>query len=257
MNVKRTKGIISGIQEEYIQTDAPINPGNSGGPLLDKNNKVIGINSAKISSDVADNIGYSIPINSYKVIEESLKNKQKVIVDIPSFVCDFNNSDEYLLKYMEAPESCKEGYFVKNVYKTSPFFGILSNGDILCSFDNYDVDNYGECIVPWSSNKIHLNYLLHRYKIGDRVQITYWSYKTFLKTKQVDIKSASIYFEDKKYYKLNFLYPPFDVIDYEIFGGMIFTNLTINHIKNMDKSNFSIKNIINLRSYLNKKKNEK
>ncbi len=42
------------------QTTAPIQSGNSGGPLFDYNGNLIGINSSKISSQVADNVSYSI-----------------------------------------------------------------------------------------------------------------------------------------------------------------------------------------------------
>ncbi len=42
------------------QTTTPIQGGNSGGPLFDYNGNLIGINSAKISSDKADNVSYSI-----------------------------------------------------------------------------------------------------------------------------------------------------------------------------------------------------
>ena len=42
------------------QTSTPIQEGNSGGPLFDSKGNLIGINTAKISSDKADNVSYSI-----------------------------------------------------------------------------------------------------------------------------------------------------------------------------------------------------
>lgn len=42
------------------QTTTPIQAGNSGGPLFDYSGNLIGVNSAKISSDKADNVSYSI-----------------------------------------------------------------------------------------------------------------------------------------------------------------------------------------------------
>ena len=75
--IKLTSGI-SGIHEGEIQTDAPINPGNSGGPLLNESNEVIGINVSGYTN--ADNIGYAVPINRYKLYEnEMIEPKNKLI----------------------------------------------------------------------------------------------------------------------------------------------------------------------------------
>ena len=67
--IKETRGIISGFERYLIQTDAAINPGNSGGPLLDKNNNVIGVNSQKVHSSVADNVGFAIPSKYFIILK--------------------------------------------------------------------------------------------------------------------------------------------------------------------------------------------
>jgi Do/DeqQ family serine protease len=63
--------------EAFIQTDASINPGNSGGPLLNIEGKVIGINTAMVSS--AQGIGFSIPINMAREIMTQLISKGRVV----------------------------------------------------------------------------------------------------------------------------------------------------------------------------------
>ncbi len=59
-----------------LQVDAAINPGNSGGALLDTDGRVIGINSAKLSSTNVEGIGYAIPINNAIDILTELMNRE-------------------------------------------------------------------------------------------------------------------------------------------------------------------------------------
>jgi S1-C subfamily serine protease len=64
-------------QERVIQTTAPFNPGNSGGPLVDSEDRVVGINSAILLG--AQNIGFAIPINAIKAILPELRAHGRVI----------------------------------------------------------------------------------------------------------------------------------------------------------------------------------
>jgi len=81
-------GIISGFgklletkqevfQDRIIQTTTPINPGNSGGPLVDSDDRVIGINTAILLG--AQNIGFAIPINTVKSVMGDLQTYGRVI----------------------------------------------------------------------------------------------------------------------------------------------------------------------------------
>ena len=86
-----------------LQTDAAINPGNSGGALLNLNGEVIGINSAKFSSEVVEGIGYAIPIsNAIPIINELverevLKEEEKGYIGISGTTVtdDMHNSLNY------------------------------------------------------------------------------------------------------------------------------------------------------------------
>jgi S1-C subfamily serine protease len=79
-----THGIISALDREIqsvtdrpisgvIQTDAPLNPGNSGGPLLDREGRLIGVNTAITSpSGGSVGLGYSIPVDTVNQVVTQL-----------------------------------------------------------------------------------------------------------------------------------------------------------------------------------------
>jgi serine protease Do len=82
-----TKGVVSALNREVsindnnmtlIQTDTAINSGNSGGPLINCYGQVIGINSAKLSSNYTsseaaiEGLAFAIPITSAKKIVDDL-----------------------------------------------------------------------------------------------------------------------------------------------------------------------------------------
>lgn len=85
-----TKGIISALEREIespsgaiipkaIQTQAPINPGNSGGPLLDKQGRMIGVNT-QIASPSGGNvgIGFAIPADTVNAVVTELIRTGKI-----------------------------------------------------------------------------------------------------------------------------------------------------------------------------------
>jgi S1-C subfamily serine protease len=66
-----THGIVSGLNRtlptrlgfeipNVVQTDAPISPGNSGGPLVNCDGDVVGVNTAGIARQGAENIGFAV-----------------------------------------------------------------------------------------------------------------------------------------------------------------------------------------------------
>ncbi len=66
-------GLLEGGYESFIQTDAAINMGNSGGALVDAKGRLVGINSAIISTSRGSiGLGFAIPINLASYVLQSL-----------------------------------------------------------------------------------------------------------------------------------------------------------------------------------------
>lgn len=222
-----TSGTISGINNILIQTDTPINPGNSGGPLI-KDNKVIGINSSKIGSEIVDNVGYSIPIYYFKLIEKEMRNGKKII-DVPELMCNFQNTDAYLIEYYRNNIGCKQGYLVKNIIEESPLYKInIRSGDFLCGLiinnQEFPIDNFGDIQIPWSIEKMNINNVIKRFTYGEEFGIKFWKPYQNIQTQMISLIENNLY-------KIRYHYPIFEKIDYEIIGGIVFMNMTMNHFE--------------------------
>src|SRR3989344_5744790 len=73
-------------EDTFIEISAEIHPGNSGGPLVNKYAEVIGINTAKYSSEtsssgspIGETIKFALPINLAKGMLDNLKKGLMVV----------------------------------------------------------------------------------------------------------------------------------------------------------------------------------
>jgi len=125
--------------EAFIQTDASINPGNSGGPLLNIEGKVIGINTAMVSS--GQGIGFSIPINMAREIMTQLVNKGRVVRGWLGIVIQ-----ELTPELAESFGVTKDGgILVADVMKDSPAEAAgLKPGDIVVEFNGAPIKDVTE-----------------------------------------------------------------------------------------------------------------
>lgn len=66
--------------EKVIQTDAAVNPGNSGGPLLDAAGRVIGVNTAILTTRGGGSvgIGFAVPANTVREVVPRLERGRTV-----------------------------------------------------------------------------------------------------------------------------------------------------------------------------------
>lgn len=121
--------------EDLIQTDASINPGNSGGPLLDKNGKVVGINTVKVST--AEGMGFAVPINVCVPIIERLRN-------VGHFNTPYLGLYAYTpaaARYLGQDADIKQGLFAAKIDTDGPAFAAgVRYGDIITAVNGKNVN---------------------------------------------------------------------------------------------------------------------
>lgn len=217
-SLKSTSGVVSGHEQNYIQISAAINPGNSGGPLLNTQGEVIGINSAGITE--AQNIGYAIPVNDLKVVLPDLHTVQllrKPFLGILSV-----NATDNLTSYLGNPQP--GGCYVVEIVKDSPLYKAgVKSGDMIYQINGHRLDIYGEMSVPWTEDKVSIVDYVSRLAIGDDVQLVVY--------RNGERVECTVKFGHSQVLPIRKIYPGYEEIDYEVFGGMVVMELTMNHIK--------------------------
>ncbi len=168
LNGTVTAGIISAVDREIqvgssnmvlLQTDASINPGNSGGALLNEYGQVIGVNSAKISSEDSEGLGFAIPSNTVGPIVEELIDKGYVSGrpltgingrNVSALAAAFYNIPQGILVDQVAPESdaAAKG---------------LTAGDVIIGVDDIRVENISDACT-----------LRDEHKAGDTMKLTFY-----------------------------------------------------------------------------------
>jgi serine protease Do len=146
--------------QNFIQTDAAINPGNSGGALVDAEGRLVGINTAIISSTHgSEGVGFAVPINMARHVMERLIAGGKVTRgDLPILLQDITPG---LAKSFDLPD--QKGALVSDVFSntTAEKAGIKS-GDVIIGFNGKDITDahsfqlaVSEC-APGSSAAVKL-----------------------------------------------------------------------------------------------------
>lgn len=221
----RTSGTISGRREDYIQSDVPINPGNSGGPLINSNDKVVGVSSAVLTN--SEDSSLIIPIKSFLNVKDAMiKSKQKIIHKNVLGILLVNGNNNYGNLY-DINGSCSEGQIIKKILKKSPFSKFANEGDILCYIDGYKIDNYGEVSVDWEDGKVPIQYIVKRAQPKGEIEVSIYSIDKCAKVTET-IKLPSF----NEIYPIRQVFTHVEKLDFEVFAGLIVMNLNLDHIVN-------------------------
>jgi S1-C subfamily serine protease len=98
----------------------------------------------------------------------------------------------------------------------------IKSGDMIYEVDGYPIDIYGQMSVPWSEDKIDLADYVARLSIGDQVDLVYYRHGKR--------HEAAVIFDHVEELPIRTIYPGYEYPQYEIFGGIVVMNLTLNHI---------------------------
>lgn len=184
-----TTGVVSALNREVstdeasqdmIQIDAAINGGNSGGALLNSKGEVVGINTAKYSSNISsssasiEGMGFAIPISDVEeVIAELIKGKNDedgLLLGVEGYM---TNSDE-LSSY-----GFPVGFYVSSILKD----GNAANSDL--EIGNIIIKADDKEITSFSS----LRKVLNKKNKGDSIKlIVKYAKGNEYKEKEVTIK---------------------------------------------------------------------
>jgi serine protease Do len=171
-----TQGIISAINRDIdvgngpmnlIQTDAAINPGNSGGALVNMYGQVIGINSAKISQQGYEGIGFSIPMNTVKKVVDSIM-KYGYVMGRVKFGFDCREIDSVTAKLNSIPE----GIYIDSV---DPLSNAAKNGikadDIITQINKNAIKTTGQLILERDKHKPTETITIHIYRRSTKEEL--------------------------------------------------------------------------------------
>lgn len=146
-----TTGVVSALNRsvtidnytnKMIQIDAAINGGNSGGALLNSSGEVVGINSAKYSSNSSssasvEGMGFAIPITDVKDIIDSLMNGKEINKGVTLGIQGYMTDKVTMINNMPS------GFYVAEVTKDSfAEKAGLQKGNIITKIDDEKIDSF-------------------------------------------------------------------------------------------------------------------
>lgn len=230
-----TKGVISRIEHEpyansnipflAAQIDAPINPGNSGGPAIN-DGVIVGIIMQTLTR--SENIGYMVPP---PIINHFLKDiKKGRYSGFPSLGIRVQNIENEGLRKKYGLKSGQTGVLVTNVIPGSPAEGRIVVKDVLISIKGKQISGNGTVEFRRKS-RTHYSYYIQDNQINDKLDLEVLRNGKRMKVSVVLDRSM----QEMHLVKLQSNTLP----TYFIYGGLVFSPLTSNYLKEWGRSWFS------------------
>lgn len=237
-SLKSTTGVVSGrehISGKYmIQISTAINPGSSGGPSINRCGQVVGVNTAGIMP--AQNVNYIIPSNEVQLFLKQigqLPEKDPISVDHVSNIkflrrpvlgVMYNNATDDLAKFFGNPQP--GGLYIVETLTGSPLHKIgVKTGDMMYEINGHKLDVFGDMTMPGMEDKMSITDYVSGLMLGDLIHI-----KIYRNGKEMDL-SFKLDHSDPN--GVRQIYPGYESIDYEIIGGMVVMQLSLNHVQGL------------------------
>ncbi|MDY3014294.1 MAG: trypsin-like peptidase domain-containing protein [Evtepia sp.] len=170
--LNRTVTMSNGQQMNMIQTDCAINSGNSGGPLFNSHGEVIGIVSAKLSSNGSsssasvEGLGFAIPMDDVASMVSDLVNKGYV-TGKPVMGVIMEDVDQQVQAY-----GIPAGVLVGKVSEGMPAAKAgLKDGDIITKIDDTEVKSRTELAAAVDQHKPGDQVTLTVYRSGETLTV--------------------------------------------------------------------------------------
>lgn len=126
-----------------FQMDAPVNPGNSGGAVVNRDGKLIGIASMKISMKDVEGMAFAIPVNDVQsIVEQLVKNGEVKYPNTGVKIINTNDLDDSAKQSINLPSKVDKGVVVGEVKPKGPAdkSGLQKN-DVIVKLDGKQVED--------------------------------------------------------------------------------------------------------------------
>jgi S1-C subfamily serine protease len=223
-----TTGVVSRIEHQVyahsmlellaVQIDAAINPGSSGGPVL-FDDKIIGVAMQYMGN--AENIGYMVPAPIINHFLEDLKDHHYDGFPEDGIFCQSMDNDG--IRKMYGMSSEQSGCLVYRVIPGSPSEGLVEPGDVVMRIDGHKVADDGT-VEFRPKERTSLNYYIQAHQVGDALNLN------VLRKGRDELIKLKLNLP----VGMNQLVPleQYDVRPtYYIYGGLVFSPLTVNYLK--------------------------
>jgi S1-C subfamily serine protease len=225
--ISYTRGVVSRIEVEgYVhignraflacQTDAAINPGNSGGPVI-QDDKVVGVAFEGISG--LQSTGYFIPT---VIVNHFLDDIKDGTYDgVPEAGLQLAPLQNPAFRHMlKLPDDSKLGVRVDQILDVPTTKALIKPDDVILQVGDYPVDEDGT--ITYEGNTVGVSAAVDLAQNGDTIPL-----KILRDGQTLDIKlPVKVYTDDLAEGNQYDVVPP-----YYIFGGMVFTPLSLDYLK--------------------------